>query len=173
MDRYTFEQNGLFGIVLDSNLIAAPQGYPAATAAQLSWLKTTLASSAAQAATQVVVFQHIPYFFNQPSEADSYYNLPSSVRGTYLNLLISSGVEWVFSGHLHNTAGGLDGNLDQIVSGAVGMPLGSAGSGLTLVSVTGTELKPIWYCLASIPNSFDPTNPPVTTCSQALGHNPE
>jgi 3',5'-cyclic AMP phosphodiesterase CpdA len=166
MDYYSFEQNGLFGIVLDSSLINSPQGYPAATSAQLSWLTKTIAGSAAQAATEVVVFQHIPYFMHQASEADSYYNLPLSVRGTYLNLLITSGVQWVFSGHLHNVAGGLDGNLTQVVTGAVGMPIGSTGSGLTLVAVNGGELHPVWYCLAGLPNTFDPANPPKAACSR-------
>jgi hypothetical protein len=75
-------------------------------------------------------------------------------------------VEWVFSGHLHNVAGGLDGNLTQVVTGAVGMPIGSAGSGLTLVAVNGSELHSVWYCLAGLPNTFDPANPPATACSR-------
>lgn len=170
MDRYTFLQNGLLGVVLDSSLIASPQGYPAATTAQLSWLKTTLASSAARSATQIVVFQHIPYFIHTATEADSYYNIPVAVRGTYLNLLLGAGVSWVFSGHLHNVAGGLDANLDQVVVGTAGKPLGSFGSGLTLVAVNGTALEPYWYCFAGIPNTFDPTHPPTTPCSQDIDH---
>ncbi len=155
-DYYSFEQNGLLGIVLDSNLIGAPLGYPAATAAQLSWLKKTLSSPAAEAAEQIVVFQHIPYFMYLPGEANSYYNLPLSVRGNYLNLLMNAGVEWVFSGHLHDFAGGPDGNLTQWITGAVGMPIGSSGSGFTLVAVNGHDLHPVWYCLAGLPNSFNP-----------------
>ncbi|HEY1809306.1 MAG TPA: metallophosphoesterase [Acidobacteriaceae bacterium] len=165
-DRYTFEQNGLFGIVLDSGLIGAPQGYPAAASSQLSWLKQALASPAAEAAEQVVVFQHIPYFMHQPGEANSYYNLPLSVRGTYLNLLMNAGVEWVFSGHLHNVAGGPDGNLTQVITGAVGMPIGNSGSGITLVAVNGHALRPVWYCLAGLPAAFNPASPPTTACSQ-------
>ncbi|MGA8532353.1 MAG: metallophosphoesterase [Acidobacteriaceae bacterium] len=165
-DYYTFEQNGLLGIVLDSSLIGAPQGYPAATGAQLAWLKKTLVSSAAEAAEQVVVFQHIPYFMHTPGEANSYYNLPLSVRGTYLDMIMNAGVEWVFSGHLHNVAGGPDGNLTQVITGAVGMPIGTSGSGLTLVAVNGHELHPVWYCLAGLPNTFDPASPPTTACSK-------
>ncbi|HZZ39495.1 MAG TPA: metallophosphoesterase [Acidobacteriaceae bacterium] len=165
-DYYSFEQNGLLGIVLDSSLVGAPLGYPAATSAQLSWLKKTLASSAAEAAEQVVVFQHIPYFMHEAGEANSYYNLPLSMRGTYLNLLINSGVEWVFSGHLHNLAGGPYGNLTQWITGAVGMPIGSSGSGITLVAVNGHTLQPVWYCLAGLPNTFNPASPPTTACSK-------
>ncbi len=101
-----------------------------------------------------------------PGEADSYYNLPLSARGAYLNLLMNSGVEWVFSGHLHNLAGGPDGNLTQVITGAVGMPIGNSGSGITLVAVNGHELHPVWYCLAGLPGTFDPANPPTTACSQ-------
>lgn len=165
-DYYTFEQNGLLGIVLDSSLIGAPQGYPAATDAQLVWLQKTLTGPAAEAAEQVVVFQHIPYFMHTPGEANSYYNLPLSVRGLYLDLLVDAGVEWVFSGHLHNVAGGPDGNLTQVITGAVGMPIGSSGSGFTLVAVNGHELHPVWYCLAGLPNTFDPASPPTTACSK-------
>jgi serine/threonine-protein phosphatase CPPED1 len=165
-DYYTFEQNGLLGIVLDSSLIGAPQGYPAATGAQLAWLKKTLVSSAAEGAEQVVVFQHIPYFMHTPGEANSYYNLPLSVRGTYLDMIMNAGVEWVFSGHLHNVAGGPDGNLTEVITGAVGMPIGTSGSGLTLVAVNGHDLRPVWYCLAGLPNTFDPASPPTTACSK-------
>lgn len=165
-DRYTFEKNGLLGIVLDSSLIGAPQGYPAGTIDQLSWLKTTLASPAAEAAQEVVVFQHIPYFDRTPGEANSYYNLPQSVRGSYLSLLMNAGVEWVFSGHTHDFGGGSDGNLTQWITGAVGMPIGSSGSGITLVAVNGHELHPVWYCLAGLPNTFNPDSPPTTACSK-------
>jgi 3',5'-cyclic AMP phosphodiesterase CpdA len=165
-DYYTFEQNGLFGIILDSGLIGSPQHDAVATSAQLSWLEKTLTSPAAEAAEQIVVFQHIPYFMHEAGEANSYYNLPLSVRGTYLNLLSNSGVEWVFSGHLHNVAGGPDGNLTQVITGAVGMPIGTSGSGLTLVAVNGHELRPVWYCLAGLPNTFEPGTPPSTACSK-------
>ncbi len=166
-DYYSFEKNGLLGIVLDSSLIGAPEGYATGTHSQLVWLKKILASPAAEAAEQVVVFQHIPYFMHQADEADSYYNLPLSVRSTYLNLLTNSGVEWVFSGHLHNLAGGPYGNLTQWITGAVGMPIGSSGSGITLVAVNGHALNPVWYCLAGLPNSFNPASPPRSACSHS------
>jgi hypothetical protein len=88
------------------------------------------------------------------------------VRTTYLNLLMNAGVEWVFSGHLHNVAGGPDGNLTQVITGAVGMPIGNSGSGITLVAVNGHALHPVWYCLAGLPAAFNPASPPTTACSQ-------
>ena len=83
-DYYTFSADGMLGVVLDSNLIRAPQEDPKAAEQQEAWLKRTLASSRSDPAGQVVVFQHIPYFDHAPDEPDDYFNIPEPARGMYL-----------------------------------------------------------------------------------------
>jgi 3',5'-cyclic AMP phosphodiesterase CpdA len=165
-DYYTFTADGMLGVVLDSNLIGAPQKDPQDAEKQEAWLKQALASSRSDPARQVVVFQHIPYFHKTPDEADDYYNIPEPVRRKYLDLLKDAGVRYVFAGHLHKNAIAKDGPLTEIVTGAAGMPLGGSLSGFRIVVVNGQELHPVWYCLAGIPNQVDLQKPDTTPCPQ-------
>jgi 3',5'-cyclic AMP phosphodiesterase CpdA len=165
-DYYTFSAPGILGVVLDSSLIQAPQNDPQAAEQQEAWLKRTLATAKSDSARQVVVFQHIPYFVKTPDEADNYFNMPGPARRKYLDLLKDGGVRYVFAGHLHKNAIGTDGPLTQIVTGAVGMPLGGSLSGFRMVVVDGQELHPAWYCLGGIPNQVDLQNPASTPCPQ-------
>jgi predicted phosphodiesterase len=48
------------------------------------------------------VFQHHPFFLENPAEREHYDNLPENVRERYLPLFTESGVECVFAGHVHN-----------------------------------------------------------------------
>jgi 3',5'-cyclic AMP phosphodiesterase CpdA len=154
-DYYTFTAANLFGIVLDSNLIRSPEDDPQAAQQQEKWLKQTLADAASNPGRQIVVFQHIPYFIHDPGEPDDYFNIPGPARHMYLDLLEHAGVHAVFAGHYHRNAGGRDGSLAEIVTGAVGMPLGGSLSGFRIVTVTGKQLTPTWYSLGEIPNQVN------------------
>jgi len=156
-DHYTFTAGDLYGIVLDSNLIAAPQSDPEAAKQQEEWLKQTLVrAKVANSQQQIVVFQHIPYFLQSSAEADQYFNIPQPTRRKYLDLLKQAGVQYVFAGHYHRNAMGVDGSLTQIVTGATGMPLGGSLSGFRIVTVTGHKFDPAWFSLGEIPNQIAP-----------------
>lgn len=165
-DYYTFSTDEMLGIVLNSNLIRSPEHVTEAAKAQEDWLKSTLAEAKTNGRQQVVVFQHIPFFIKDPNEADEYFNIPQATRRRYLDLLEQSGVHYIFAGHYHRNAGGTDGSLTEVVTGAVGMPLGGALSGFRGVTVRGTKLDPTWFCLGGIPNVIDPEHPPSTPCPQ-------
>lgn len=165
-DYYTFSAGRILGVVVDSNLIRSPQGDPKAAAQQEQWLKKTLASAKSNPNQQVVVFQHIPYFIHNPDEAEDYFNIPRPARRKYLDLLEKAGVKYVFAGHLHRNAIGKDGLLTEVVTGAVGMPLGHSLSGFRIVVVKGRTLEPTWYCFGKIPNQIDVRNPVPATCPQ-------
>lgn len=165
-DYYTFSAEGILGIVLDSNLIRSPEGDPAAAEQQEAWLKNTLAAARQDASRQVVVFQHIPYFLQTADEAVNYFNIPQPARRRYLDLLEKSGVNYVFAGHYHRNAIGSDGALTEVVTGAVGEPLGQSVSGFRIIRVNGKTLEPMWYCLGRIPNTIDPLKALPATCPQ-------
>ena len=165
-DYYTFSAGEVFGVVLDSNLIRSPEGDPAAARRQEEWLEKTLANAKSSPNQQIVVFQHIPYFTDNPDEVESYYNIPQPARRKYLDLLEKAGVKYVFAGHYHRNAMGRDGQLTEIVTGAVGMPLGQSLSGFRIVTVEGQKFDPTWVCLAGIPNQIDAHNPASTHCTQ-------
>lgn len=151
-DYYTFSAGDIFGIVLDSNLIRSPEGDPEAAKQQEEWLDKTLASAESNPKQQIVVFQHIPYFIQNPNEADGYFNIIQPARRRYLDLLEKAGVKYVFAGHYHRNAGGSDGPLTEVVTGAVGMPLGGSLSGFRIVTVEGQKLDSTWFSLGGIPN---------------------
>ena len=165
-DYYTFSTGDIFGIVLDSNLIRSPVGDPEAARQQEEWLEKTLASAKSNPKQQIVVFQHIPYFIHDASETDGYFNIPQPARRRYLDLLEEAGVKYVFAGHYHRNAIGTDGPLMEIVTGAVGKPLGGSLSGFRLVTVEGQKFNPTWFCFGGIPNQVDLQKPLSTSCPQ-------
>jgi serine/threonine-protein phosphatase CPPED1 len=161
---YSFTDGPVFGIVLDSNLISAPEKSSDFARRQRQWLADTLKN--APAGRQIIVFQHIPYFLHDPAEKDQYFNIPAAERSDYLDLLINSGVRYVFAGHYHRNAGGTDGRLTEVVTGAVGMPIGDSVSGLRLVSVRNGAIDSRWYCLGDIPNQVSGPGLPPSHCPQ-------
>jgi 3',5'-cyclic AMP phosphodiesterase CpdA len=165
-DYYTFSQGDILGIALDSSLIQAPQKDPEAARQQEEWLEKTLARAKSNAHRQIVVFQHIPYFIHSPDEPDAYFNIPQPARRKYLGLLEQAGVRYIFTGHYHRNAIGTDGPLTEIVTGAVGMPLGGSVSGFRLVTVEGPKFTSTWLCFGGIPNQVNPQKPVTTPCPQ-------
>lgn len=163
-DYYTFHYGHILGIVLDSNLISAPDHVPDEAAKQEEWLRNTL--SHATADQDILVFQHIPFFLKDANEKDQYFNIPLAARTKYLDLLSANRVHFVFAGHYHRLAGGTDGPLTEVVTGAVGMPIGGASSGFRLVQIGPTGMKTEWYCLGNIPNRID-TGLPKGGCSSS------
>ncbi len=161
-DYYTFSQGEIFGLVLDSSLIQAPQKDPEAARQQKQWLQKTLAHAKLNPKQQIVVFQHIPYFIHSPDEADGYFNIPQPARRQYLDLLQQARVKYVFAGHYHRNAIGVDGPLTEVVTGAVGMPLGGSLSGFRIVAVEGPRLESTWFSFGGIPNHVDLQKPSST-----------
>ena len=164
-DYYTFSAGDIFGVVLNSNLIRSPEGDPEAAKQQEEWLEKTLATAASHAGQQIVIFQHIPYFVHNPDEAENYFNVPQPARRRYLDMLEKAGVKYVFAGHTHKSGTSTDGSLTEIITGAVGMPLGGSFSGLRIVTVADQKLSSTWFCFGGIPNQLDPL-PASPACSQ-------
>lgn len=165
-DYYTFTQGDILGVVLDSSLIGSPQGDPQEAREQEKWLTETLAAARANPRQRILIFQHIPYFLRDPAEPAQYFNIPEPTRQTYLELLQQAGVRWVFTGHYHRNAGGTDGSLQEVVSGAAGMPLGGSVSGFRIVVDDGQQLHSVWYCLGGIPDHVGAGTQTSTPCSQ-------
>jgi serine/threonine-protein phosphatase CPPED1 len=169
-DYYTFMAPGILGIVLDSNLIRSPESNPKAAQEQEAWLEKTLASAKSDSTREPIVFQHIPYFIHDPSEAVTYFNIPQPARQTYLDLLEKAGVRYVFAGHLHYPVSSVDGALTEIITGAVGKPLGQSASGLRIVRVDGQKLDSRWYCLGRVPNVINAAQPLPETDGPGAQH---
>jgi len=81
------------------------------------------------------VFQHIPLFINTPHEPDEYFNTKYERRLKMLDKLREVGVKYVFCGHYHRNAGGMYKDLEQVITSAIGAPLGQDPSGYRIVTV--------------------------------------
>jgi len=151
-DYYSFRHDDLTGIVLNSCLIAAPQGAPAEAVAQDRWLEAELASARRGGARHIVVFLHHPLFTKAPDEPDKYENLPLERRTKLLELFGQAGVKQVFAGHYHKNALARAGDIEMVTSGPVGMPLGDGQSGLRVGIVTDAGIEHRYYGFGLLPN---------------------
>lgn len=154
-DYYTFQYGNLYGIVLNSSLIFDSSKVPDEAAKQDAWLRSILEETKKLKNKNIVVFEHIPWFINEPEEKNSYFNIPIETRKTYIDLLKKYGVKYVFAGHLHKNAIGTDGNLIIVTTGPVGKPLGKDSSGFRIVKVNGNKFSYPYYSLDSIPNRIE------------------
>ena len=150
-DYYTFDRNGVLGIVINSSLVKEPNLAPEEAAAQTRWLERTLADARSKG-RRAIVFQHHPWFLARADEPDQYYNLPIATRREALKLFSDAGVRYVFAGHYHRNALARDGDLEMVTTGPVGKPLGSDPSGFRIVIVTRDSVIHRYYALDSLPN---------------------
>lgn len=150
-DWYRFRQGGVYGIVLNSQLIHSPAGAPDEAAAQLAWLRRELDAAKASGAPQILVFQHHPYFLSTPDEPDQYFNIPVERRALYLGLFRAAGVRAIFAGHYHRNAHGWDGALEMVTTGPVGKPLGEDPSGFRIVRIGEAGLDHAYVSLDAVP----------------------
>jgi len=146
-DWYSFRQGAVYGIVLNSQLIDAPEHVPNEAAAQLVWLREELIRAESSGAQHVLVFQHQSYFLEGPDEADQYFNIEEGSRAVYLGLLKKFGVEAVFAGHYHRNAYGRDETLEMITTGPVGRPLGDDPSGFRIVEIGKDSIRHEYFAL--------------------------
>jgi 3',5'-cyclic AMP phosphodiesterase CpdA len=156
-DYYTFDAGPIRGIVLDSSLLGSPENAPEEAAAQEKWLTAELIRAQHDRVEELLVFQHISYFLQDPHEPDQYFNIPQATRSRYLQLFHEYGVKAIFAGHYHRNEYGRDGDIEMITTGPVGMPLGKDQSGLRIVRLAHGELQNRYYELGSIPHAIDPS----------------
>jgi len=135
-DYFSFWAGGVKFVVLNSQYIYVPDAVPEETAKQMKFLDTI----ADPKAKFIVVFQHIPFFVETPEEADFYFNVPKPRRLELLEKMHQAGVRYIFTGHYHRNAGGRYKDLEQIVTSAIGAPLGVNPSGYRVVNVTEEKL---------------------------------
>ena len=154
-DYYSFKEDRLYGIVLDSSLFKAPDSVKKEAAAQELWLEEELGKAKA-AGAMPVVFQHIPFFLEKAEEPDQYFNLPIETRRRVLALLHRFGVRYVFAGHYHRNAYGRDADLEMITSGPAGMPIGPDPSGIRIGELKDGVIEQRYYPFGLLPNALPP-----------------
>ena len=128
---------------------------------QEAWLDQQLESVKAKGereCSHCIVFQHIPWFLNTPDEPKQYFNIDIETRMRMLNKLRDSGVRHIFCGHYHRNAGGWYGDLELVVTSAIGQQIGGEDvSGMRLVKVTRDSVEHKYYGLegGDFPTNID------------------
>ena len=153
-DRFSFEYEGMYGVVLNSTVIHNPDSVSAEYDAQLLWLKQELAKARDRQPNHILIFLHHPLFLEEPDERDKYFNLPIERRKVYLDLLRTYGVRLVFAGHYHRNGYGKDGALEMVTTGPVGRPLGDDPSGFRIVKVYPDRIEHQYYGLDAVPEKI-------------------
>jgi predicted phosphodiesterase len=151
-DYYVFRYQDFAGFVIDSNLIQHPDNAPDEAARQEQWLASELEKVKREGARRIAVFQHIPWFLEDPDEADQYFNLPRQARQKYLPLFRRYGVSYAFAGHYHRNAYAETSSFHVMTTGPVGKPLGPDPSGFRVVVARESTMESQYYGLGNIPN---------------------
>jgi 3',5'-cyclic AMP phosphodiesterase CpdA len=138
-DCYAFEHGGTTFVVTNTVVWQHPERVPTEWEAQLDFLERSL-RNAYRRSKHILVFGHHPLFVVSPDEPDSYWNIPLERRRLILDLLHTYGVRAFFCGHWHRNGGGWDGDLEVVVSGPVGYPLGDDPSGFRVVDVDDEQV---------------------------------
>jgi len=154
-DYYSFRYQDFAGFVIDSSLIQHPDQAPEEAARQEQWLVSELEKAKREGARRMAVFQHIPWFLENPDEADQYFNLPREARRRFLPRFGRYGVAYAFAGHYHRNAYGEAPPFHVITTGPVGKPLGPDPSGIRVVAVRETTMESQYYGLGNIPNQLE------------------
>jgi 3',5'-cyclic AMP phosphodiesterase CpdA len=152
--HYTFRHGDFVGIVLNSSLIASPNGASELYDEQERWLRKELERARRDGARHVVVFQHHPWYVDRINEPDGYSNIPRARRARYLALFQEFGVRTLVAGHNHSYSIARDTTFHMVSSGSVGKPFGDGRSGLAVVSVTGAGIDHRFYDFGSLPNTI-------------------
>ncbi len=153
-DYYTFRAGPMTAFVLNSVIIHSPKNVPDELAKQEAWLKAELEKARQGGARRIVVFQHHPPFLKDPDEPDRYEVIPRARRRIYLDLFRSYGVSHVFAGHYHRNAAARYGEIEIVVTGPAGKPLGPDPSGFRVVIVRSGGIEHQYYGLGNIPNKI-------------------
>lgn len=150
-DYYSFIEDGIVFVAINTTVISHPEGVPGEWEAQLAFFDRTLHEARANGVERAIVFGHHPLFVQDPDEDDTYWNVPRERRRLLLEIMRRFGVDAMFAGHLHrNTFAEHDG-LQMVSSGPVGYPLGDDPSGYRVVRVERSGIKHDYRPLAPVP----------------------
>ena len=120
---------------------------------QDKWFDNELVFAKTCGAQHVVLFQHIPWFFGNVDEKNDYFNIEIDTRKTMIKKIKEAGIKYIFAGHYHRNAGGFDGDLEMVVTSAIGQQINNdKDSGLRVVCIKSDKITHKYYELDHIPN---------------------
>ena len=92
-------------------------------------------------------------FSGKSTNPDGYSTISPEKRRRYFELFRETGVQTVFTGHLHDNAETSYDNIGMITTSAVGRPLGDAPSGVRIIVIKDRTIIHRYYPLDEIPDA--------------------
>lgn len=148
-DYFYFIKRGVLFIVINSQFYKHRANLEEYAEGQDIWLQSMLAKC--KQFKYSIVFEHIPWFLEEPDEEDDYFNVERSIRQKWLDKFKEAGVSKIMCGHYHRNAGGWHGDMELIVTSAVGAQLGADKSGVRLVRLLDDTIEHRYHALEDIP----------------------
>jgi serine/threonine-protein phosphatase CPPED1 len=134
-DRFAFDHRGVTFVVANTVVWDHPEEAGEAWSDEIEWLERQLDSARERGSKHTIVLGHHPLFTGEAEEEDTYWNIPGERRRLLIDLFTGYGVRTMLCGHWHRNGGGSSDDLDVVVTGPVGYPLGHDPSGLRIVDV--------------------------------------
>ncbi len=157
-DRYVVELDAVRLIVINSTVIHNDELVPGERATNLQFLEIEL-EEANRRGQQPIVCSHHPWFLRTPGEVPDdparATAIPPEPRRALLDIARRSGLQTLLSGHLHGHADMRTGDLEQLVTSALGLPFGRDPSGYRVVRVFADRVEHERHPLPSGPGLFD------------------
>jgi len=153
----TVSHEGVGFIVLSSPTIYDPSEVPGEWEAQLAFIEDALKKSAARGERMKIAFSHHPLFTDIPRDQDTRAHLPRERREPLLNLSRQHCVSAVFCGHRHRNMYARDGQMEIVVTSAVGMqsPSSDVKSGYRIVKVLDDRIEHEYFEFRTGPATVD------------------
>lgn len=152
-DYFSFYKNGCCFLVLNSQFYADASNCPDLYQLHEQWLEEELQRANSLGVKHIFLFQHIPWFLQNPDEEKEYFNVEKDLRLRKLEQFREAGVKKIFCGHYHRNAGGFYKELEVIVTSAIGCQLGSDDHGMRLVKVHEDVIEHEYLSLDNFPRN--------------------
>ena len=151
-----FFNAGVYFIVINTQYYKDSSQVQDIKSEQDKWLDSELEYAKTCNAQHVVVFQHIPWFFGKLEEENDYFNIEIETRKPMVKKIKDAGIKYIFAGHYHRNAGGFDGDLEMVVTSAIGQQINNdKDSGLRVVCVKPDRITHEYYELDHIPTTVE------------------
>lgn len=153
-DYFSFWCGGVFFIVINSQYYWDRSLVEDIAAEHDQWLELQLSKIHCSGCKHAVIFQHIPWFLKSPDDEDyGIFTLKKENRMKMLEKFKKAGVSAIFCGHYHQNAGGFYGDMEQVVTSAIGAQLGPDKHGVRIVKALDTAIQHKYYAIEDLPSS--------------------
>lgn len=152
-DYFYFVVNNVLFIVINSQFYENRANVEEYAARQDKWLESILEQC--KHFKHSILFEHIPWFLSKFDEEDEYFNINREVRLKWLEKFKQAGIKKIFCGHYHRNAGGWYGDMELVVTSAIGAQLGDDKSGGRIVKVTDTSIEHQYYATEEMPTRIE------------------